>query len=112
MIEKRKHDGIARQSNRTGAIILIAIGMMFLLINTGVVSFNEIGTFFGGLGEAFGTFFGNFGRVIGEIFGGLGQAFGEIFGGLIGSIANLWPLILILIGVALLFGRKPNRQGE
>ncbi len=90
MIEKPKNGGIARKPQRTGAIILITIGVILLLMNTGFFSFGDIGEFFGGLGAAMGTFFGGLGSVI----------------------ANLWPFALIIIGVALLVWRKPNRQAE
>jgi len=92
MTEKRKNDVTVRNpaSPRIGAIILITIGVLFLLMNTGVFSFSDIGEFFGNFGRAFGEFFGNLGR----------------------SIATLWPLALILIGVGLLFWRRPNRQEE
>ena len=59
-----------------------------------------------------GEFFGNFGRIMGEFFGSLGGSIGAFFGGLGRNIANLWPLALILIGIVLLFSRRPNRQEE
>ncbi len=103
MTEKRKNDVVMRKpaSQRTGAIILIAIGVLFLLLNAGLFSFNDFGEFFGSFGQTMGEFFGNFGRSMGEFFGGLGR-----------SLVNLWPLALILIGVALLFWRRPSRQEE
>jgi hypothetical protein len=97
-----------QSSQRAGAIILIAIGVIFLLFNTGVFSFDMIGDFFGTFGSIMGEFFGGFGRVMGELGGGLGSLFGSV-----GSLfANLWPLILIGLGLALIFGRKSNRQIE
>jgi len=112
MIEKRKNGGIARKSQRTGAIILIIIGVVFLLLNTGIFSFSDIGEFFGGFGRVMGEFFGGFGRLLGEVFGTLGRAIGAFFGALGGVIGTLWPFALIAIGAALLFWRKPNRQSE
>lgn len=114
MTEKRKNDVVVRRpaSQRTGAIVLIAIGVLFLLINTGIFSFNDIGELFGNFGRAVGEFFGNFGRTIGEFFGNLGRGMGEFFGNFGRTVANWWPLLLILFGLGLLFWRRPSRQGE
>jgi hypothetical protein len=114
MTEKLKNDAVLRKpaSQRTGALILIAIGILFLLINSGLFSFSDIGEFFGSFGRIIGEFFGNLGRSIGEFFGNFGRSMGEFFGGLGRSIANVWPLVLILIGIALLFWRRPSRQEE
>jgi hypothetical protein len=100
MTEKRKNDWTGR-SSPVGALILIGIGVVFLLINTGVLSFSDIGEFFGSFGRAFGEFFGSLGGAIGAFFGGLGSLIGR-----------LWPLALIIIGVALLFWRKPGQQAK
>jgi hypothetical protein len=112
MIEKRKNDGIARSPQRTGAIMLIIVGVVFLLFNTGILSFSIIGEFFGGFGQFMGEFFGGLGRFFGEFFGGLGGAIGIFFGGLGSLIGRLWPVVLIAIGAVLLFWRKPRQQGE
>ncbi len=80
----------------TGAAILIALGLLFLLWNTGVFSPGDIGQFFGNLGASIGTFFGNLGGAIGDFFGGLGRAAGQ-----------LWPLALIIAGALLLLRRRP-----
>jgi len=90
MTEKRKNEVVIRRggSRRTGAILLILIGVLFLLMNAGLFSFTDMG-----------EFFGNFGRFIGEFFGSFGR-----------SIASLWPLVLILLG--LLFWRRPERRQE
>jgi hypothetical protein len=114
MTEKHKNDAVIRKpaTQRTGAIILITIGVLFLLLNTGLFSFNDIGEFFGSFGRTMGEFFGNFGRSMGEFFGNMGRSMGEFFGGLGRGIANMWPLVLILIGVALLFWRRPGRREE
>ena len=82
-----------RSSSRTLAIVLIAVGVLFLLINAGIFSFNDIGSFFGSIG----AFFGRLGGSIGHIFGGLG-----------GLIGRFWPVLLILIGALLLLRRKPS----
>jgi len=83
-----------KQRSRTvWAVVLIGVGAVFLLVNAGLFSFGDIGQFFGSIGRAFG-----------ELGRGLGQFFGD-FGW---SIGRLWPLALILIGMALLFWRKPT----
>jgi hypothetical protein len=112
MVEKRKNEVASRGSQRTGALILIVIGVLFLLINAGAFSFSDLGEFFGNFGRSFGEFFGNFGRAIGEFFGNLGGSIGSFFGNLGSALANIWPLALILIGLALLLWRRPSRQQE
>jgi hypothetical protein len=104
MLHEKQKNG--QSSQRAGAIILIAIGVIFLLLNTGIFSFDLIGDFFGAFGSAMGDFFGGFGRVMGD----LGGTIGTVFGSLGSLIGNLWPLILIGLGLALIFGRR--RQVE
>jgi hypothetical protein len=89
-------------SSRTLAIVFIAVGVLFLLMNAGVFSFNDIGSFFG----SFGEFFGRLGASFGEFFGRLGGSIGHTFGTLGSWIGRLWPLFLILLGAALLFRRN------
>ena len=93
-----------RSSSRTLAIILIAVGVLFLLINAGIFSFGDIGSFFGSLG----AFFGRLGASFGEFFGSLGGSIGRFFGGLGSLVGRFWPVVLILIGAALLLRRKPS----
>lgn len=102
-MQKQKHDDLF-YARRSGAgrpiagLILIVVGVVFLLMFAGVFDPGMIGQFFGNLGGAIGEFFGNFGRVIGEFFGTVG-----------GAIGRLWPLLLIVVGLALLFiRRKPT----
>lgn len=94
-------------SSRALAIVLITAGVLLLLINAGVFSFNDVGSFFG----SFGEFFGRLGRSIGELFGDFGGWIGRFFGSVGGTIGRWWPLVVILLGVALLFRRnKPARD--
>ena len=102
-MQKQKHDDMF-DARRSGAgrpimgVILIVVGVVFLLMFTGVFNPGMIGEFFGNFGGAIGEFFGNFGRMIGEFFGTVG-----------GAIGRLWPLLLIAAGLALLFiRRKPT----
>ncbi len=86
---------------RTLAIVFIAAGVVLLLINMGLFSWNSIGDFFGDIGR----FFGNLGGDIGRFFGTLGSEIGRIFGSLGRSLADLWPLALIAAGLFLLLRR-------
>lgn len=95
-------------SARTLAIVLIAVGVLFLLVNAGVFSFGDIGSFFGSIGQ----FFGRLGGAIGEFFGNLGGSIGRLFGSLGSTIGRWWPLLVILLGVALLFRRGKSAQDE
>ncbi|MBI5667137.1 MAG: hypothetical protein HZC41_03945 [Chloroflexi bacterium] len=115
-MEKQKRDVVIQSggmvgrpaSTRTLAIVLIAVGVLFLLINAGVFSFNDVGSFFGSIGQ----FFGNLGRTIGEFFGNLGGSLGRLFGSLGSTIGRWWPLLVILLGVALLFRRGRSARDE
>jgi len=99
-MEKRKNETIEREATRpTLAIVLIIVGVVALLVTSGVFSPGDIGQFFGNVGSSLGQFFGEFGRSIGEFFGTLGRSF-----------AQLWPLVLILIGALLLFRRGTARS--
>lgn len=105
-MEKSKHTvqiqpEAARRHNVALPIILIGIGVLFLLVNTGIFSFSDIGTFFGTVGR----FFGEIGGSIGRFFGSLGGSLGSYFGNLGGLIGRLWPLLLIVIGALLLIRR-------
>lgn len=93
------------QKSRTGmAITLLVLGVLFLLIEGGVLSWGTIGAFFGGLGGSIGAFFGSLGGAIGAFFGSLGSGIGIFFG----SIWRLWPVALILIGLYMIFRRPSN----
>ncbi len=94
-MEKRKREVTGNQrdaadvsaSARALAIALIAVGVVFLLINLGLFSWDSIGSFFG---------------AVGRFFGGLGRA-----------LAGLWPLVLIGIGALLLLRRgNPASQDD
>lgn len=104
-MDKPKNDDVFSPSRSgigrpIGGLILIVVGVVFLLMYAGVFNPGMIGEFFGNLGGAIGQFFGNLGGAIGTIFGNLG-----------GMIGRLWPLLLIVIGLALLFvRRKPTVQ--
>jgi hypothetical protein len=102
-----------RRSNHSIlAVILIVIGILFLFANLGLFSVGDIGAFFGSLGGSVGSFFGNLGGEIGHFFGNLGSEIGRFFGGLGGAIGRLWPLIIILIGVLVLFRRGASSSVE
>ncbi len=110
MYEKAKNDFDAQpierhSSQRRAALVLIAVGVIFLLIQAGVFSFSDIGSFFGSIG----AFFGNLGGQIGSFFGNLGGQIGHFFGSIGSQLANLWPLILIAIGLLMLV-RRPRRE--
>ena len=97
---------------RNLAVALIIFGVIFLLVQMNALSFSGIGAFFGSLGQGFGEFFGNLGRGFGEFFGGFGRMIGEFFGSIPwGNIWRLWPFILIVIGLAMIF-RRPSASGE
>jgi Flp pilus assembly pilin Flp len=104
MVEKAKNDFVEptepRSSQRRAAYALIAVGVVFLLIQTGAIG--DIGSFFGSVGE----FFGNLGGQMGNFFGNLGGQMGRFFGALGSQMANLWPLLLIALGVIMLFRRS------
>lgn len=91
------------RSGRGLALVLIAVGVLFLLINVGVFSFNDIGSFFGSVGQ----FFGSLGSAMGQFFGSLGSTIGRIFGSLGSTIGRWWPVLVIAVGVLLLVRRKP-----
>lgn len=94
----RRDTAGAGAAARTLAIVLIAVGVVFLLINLGLFSWDSVGSFFG----AVGRFFGGLGGEIGRFFGGLGRA-----------LAGLWPLVLIGIGALLLLRRSnPASQDD
>ena len=64
-MQKSKRDYEIEQSNqsyRPLAILLISIGVVWLSIQTGLLSFDTIGNFFGSMGESMGEFFGGFGE--------------------------------------------------
>lgn len=113
MYDKPKNDFVPQNTERGGrsqrnaAILLIAVGVIFLLIQSGVFSFNDVGEFFGAVGE----FFGNLGGQIGSFFGNLGGQIGRFFGSVGSQLANLWPLLLIALGVLMLL-RRPRRRNE
>jgi hypothetical protein len=108
MYEKTKNDFDVQQTGRRGqrgaALLLITIGVVFLLIQTGAIG--DIGWFFGQIGE----FFGNLGGQIGHFFGNLGGQIGRFFGTIGSQLVNLWPLILIAIGVLMLMRRPRHRE--
>ncbi|MEZ4669490.1 MAG: hypothetical protein R3E39_16405 [Anaerolineae bacterium] len=115
-MEKNKNDDLYF-AHRSGVgrpivgVVLILIGIAFLLIYGGVFSPHTIGEFFGNFGSSMGEFFGNFGQSVGEFFGNFGQSIGTFFGDFGAMIGRLWPLLLIVLGLGLLFfRRKPTVQ--
>lgn len=97
---------------RSLAVALIIVGAIFLLVQMNVLSFAGIGSFFGDLGQGFGELFGSLGRGFGEFFGGFGRMIGELFGSLPwGSLWRMWPIVLILVGLVLIF-RRPASHSE
>lgn len=96
------------RSTRRLALLLIAAGILFLLINAGVFSFHDIGTFFGSIGQ----FFGQVGSAIGQFFGSLGSSIGRIFGSIGSSIGRWWPLLLIVLGLLMLVRRGTSARYE
>lgn len=98
---KRDHDvsvqGLTPSRLIVGFLLLV-IGLMFLFANLGIISPDTVGNMIGG-------FFGSIGRVFGEF----GQAIGVFFGSIGSLIGRLWPLILIVIGAAMLFTRRKSR---
>ncbi len=106
------------QSYRPLAILLITIGFVWLAIQSGLLSFDTIGNFFGSFGESMGEFFGGFGESIGTFFGNMGEGFGNFFGSFGESIGaffsniDLWlPVGFIIVGIILIF-RGWNNQEE
>jgi hypothetical protein len=110
-MEKRKNEVLIvegdspRSNGRVAAFVLIGIGLVFLLVNMGVFDMNTIGEFFGNFGRSMGEFFGGFGETMGRF----GETVGEFFGNLGGSLAQLGPVILIVIGAVLLKRRQTQR---
>ncbi len=78
-------------------LVLLAIGLTFLFANLGIISPDTVGNMIGGFFGSIGRLFGEFGRAIGVFFGSIGSLIGRF-----------WPLILILIGAAMLFTRRKS----
>jgi uncharacterized integral membrane protein len=101
-MEKRKNDDDFKRRGSVWRIIvgalLLAIGLIFLFANLGIISPDTVSNVIGG-------FFGSIGRLFGEF----GQAIGMFFGSVGGLIGRFWPLILILIGATMLFTRRKSR---
>ncbi|MBZ0294074.1 MAG: hypothetical protein K8L99_16050 [Anaerolineae bacterium] len=121
MNEKSKRTPQRINQRRLLAFILIIFGLAFLVVNISGFSATQVigeagrtvGETAGSLGQAIGeaagqfgssvgNFFGNFGRTMGEFFGSLGRGFGR-------TAANLWPLVLIVIGLVLIL-RNPRQK--
>jgi hypothetical protein len=90
----------------------VLIGLMFLFIQSGALSFTNItsiGSFFGEIGGSIGRFAGEFGRTIGQTFGEMGRSIGQGFAHFDWrALANLWPMALIFLGLVMLI-RSPRR---
>jgi hypothetical protein len=90
----------------------VLIGLMFLFIQSGALSFTNItsiGSFFGEIGGSIGQFAGEFGRTIGQTFGEMGRSIGQGFAHFDWrALANLWPVALIFLGLVMLI-RSPRR---
>lgn len=96
------------QTDNQQAKVLIGLGILFLLLTTGVIGglfelvFGFIGLVFGLIGTLIGVVFGTIGAVIGVVFGTLGGLLGLIFGTIV-----LWlPLVLIIVGAKMLFDSR------
>lgn len=98
-MEKQKHnDGIRLSVSRILiGLLLLAIGVMFLFANLGIISPDTVGNVIGGFFGSIGSLFGKFGEAIGTFFGAAGSLIGRF-----------WPLILIVIGAAMLFTRRKS----
>lgn len=98
-MEKAKRGELQDSGGRgrfIAAVILIGLGAYFLLAQFGIVSWDIVGAFFGTIGS-----------VIGTVFGGIGEAIGFVFGTLGSAIGNLWPVLLIVLGLLMLWrGRR------
>lgn len=101
-VVRRDTTGVSAPA-RALASVFIALGVVFLLINMGLFSWDSVGDFFGAVGRLFGSLGGDIGR----FFGALGSEIGRIFGSLGRALAALWPLALITAGLFLL-----RRQGQ
>lgn len=90
----------------------VLIGLMFLFMQSGALSFTNItsiGSFFGEIGGSIGQFAGDFGRTIGQTFGEMGRSIGQGFAHFDWrALANLWPVALIFLGLVMLI-RSPRR---
>jgi hypothetical protein len=101
-MDKAKRSELQESGGRgrlIAAVILIGLGGYFLLAQFGVVSWDIVG-----------TVFGTFGNLIGTVFGGIGEAIGFVFGTLGSVIGNLWPVLLIALGLFILW--RGNRAAR
>lgn len=120
MTMKRKNDVRVESGYRIVAVMLIGLGALVFAANalfsvasvtssaqvveqvartvgeTAGSAGQEIGTAAGEIGQNIGNTAGDAGRTVGQVFGGMGAAIGH-------TVGSLWPLLLIVVGLALIF---------
>lgn len=132
MEEKRKNDTLFqpdRSRRKLLAVTLVIVGLALLAANIGWFSVNhaasgiaslgteigtaagEMGRELGQIGTEIGVAAGEMGRDLGQTFGDMGRDLGQTFGSMgrdLGrTMANLWPLLLIGLGLVFLL-RRPR----
>jgi hypothetical protein len=128
MSTKRKNHAQSDSQHRTLPLLLIGIGVLVLMANAvfsiARVTVDEqmigdvattIGEAAGDAGREVGQAAGEVGREIGAAAGDVGRTLGETVGDLGGSFGraagNLWPLLLVIIGLGLIV-RRPMDRGK
>ena len=107
MEEKRKNDTLLQNDpsrRRLLAVALVIVGLALLAANAGWFSVNHAASGIASLGTEIGTAAGDMGRDLGQTFGSMGRDLGR-------TMANLWPLLLIGLGLVFLL-RRPRIEGS